>query len=78
MLELKSPRNDLKYAMADTLSILAELMGTNDYPATRSLPPIIFGIMYGSHKTMFAMYLTDELVLIFRLNLGVMKKVLDD
>ncbi|KAE8160186.1 hypothetical protein BDV40DRAFT_271150, partial [Aspergillus tamarii] len=26
-------------------SILAELMGTNDYPATRSLPPIIFGIM---------------------------------
>ncbi|KAE8420958.1 hypothetical protein BDV36DRAFT_292636 [Aspergillus pseudocaelatus] len=57
---------------------LAELTGTNEYPATRSLPPIIFGIEYGSYKTIFAMYLMDELALILRRNLGLVKKVLGD
>lgn len=35
---------DNMYAMADNLRILEEFTGTNDYPSTRSLPPIIFGV----------------------------------
>ena len=47
MLKQKGPRDFLKYAMADNFRILQELTGTDEYPSTRSLPPIIFGAQYG-------------------------------
>lgn len=59
MLEQRGPRDFLKYAMADNFRIIEEFTGTSDYPSTRSLPPIVFGVRYGP-LTIICSYISYE------------------
>lgn len=44
----------------DSLRILEELTGTNDYPFTRPVPPIIFGVEYGPSNNVICFYISPK------------------
>ena len=58
---VKAERDSQKYDMADdSLRILEELTGTNDYPFTKSVPPIIFDVEYGPSSNAIYFYISSK------------------
>jgi hypothetical protein len=57
MLQHKTRSRDfLESSMTDNFRKLQELTGTNEYPSTRTMPPIILGVEYAPLPQYYCFY----------------------